>query len=86
MSEQATHLTNRNPLRQVRRPSVNDRRERWLQPGEWDRLLDAIDDRRTPLMRPALVLALETGMRRGEWVVETLNWLKLMVGLGPPIR
>lgn len=55
-----------NVLKQVKRPRVDDRRERRLQPGEWQRLLDVIDNQRTPMMRPLLTLALETGMRRGE--------------------
>ncbi|AVO37130.1 site-specific integrase [Pukyongiella litopenaei] len=69
---QAKHLPNGNPLRQVGRTRVDDRRERRLRPGEWQQLLDAIDDRRSPLMRPLVVLALETGMRRGELL--SLQW------------
>ncbi len=55
-----------NVVAQVKRPHVNDRRERRLQAGEWQSLLDAVNETRTPLMRPLLILALETGMRRGE--------------------
>ncbi len=50
----------------VSRPQADDRRERRLQPGEWQALLDACDSGRNKLLRPLIVLALETGMRRGE--------------------
>jgi integrase len=60
------HLPNGNPVRQVRRPKINNRRERRLQAGEWQALLDAVSDQRTPLLKPLLRLALATGMRRGE--------------------
>lgn len=53
-----------NPVKQVRRPRIDNRRERRLQAGEWPTLLDAVDNKRSPLMRPLLTLALETGMRQ----------------------
>ena len=65
-SDWGQNLPNGNPAREVRRPKVDNRRERRLQTGEWEKLLDAVHDTRTPLMRPLLRLALATGMRRGE--------------------
>lgn len=53
-----------NPVKPVRRPRFNNRRERRLQRGEWQALLDAVNEARLPLMKSLLALA--TGMRRGE--------------------
>ena len=61
-----------NVVRQVKRPRVNDRRERRLLVGEWERLLDAIIDANTPLLRPLLIFAIETAMRRGELL--SMQW------------
>ena len=61
-----------NPAKQVRKPKIDNRRERRLQTGEWERLLDAVNDARTPLMKPLLKLALATGMRRGELL--SMEW------------
>lgn len=55
-----------NVVQQVKRPRVHDRRERRLQVGELERLLGACDQDRNRLLRPLIVLALETAMRRGE--------------------
>ncbi|WP_170349631.1 site-specific integrase [Ruegeria atlantica] len=55
-----------NVVQQVKRPRVDDRRERRLQADEWDRLMQACDQGRNPFMRSLLVLAVETAMRRGE--------------------
>lgn len=63
---------NGNPVKQVRRPRINNRRERRLQVGEWQALLDAVNEARTPLLRPLLTLALTTGMRRGELL--SMQW------------
>jgi integrase len=61
-----------NPVKLVRRPRIDNRRERRLQPGEWQALLDAVNEVRTPLMKPLLILALATGMRRGELL--SMQW------------
>jgi integrase len=61
-----------NPVRQVRRPRIDNRRERRLQAGEWQALLDAVNEARLPLIRPLLRLALATGMRRGELL--SMQW------------
>ncbi|MEM8629831.1 MAG: site-specific integrase [Pseudomonadota bacterium] len=61
-----------NPLRQVKRPRVNDRRERRLTDQEWQRLLRAAAECLNPLMRPLLLLARETAMRRGELLL--MEW------------
>lgn len=61
-----------NPVKQVRRPRINNRRERRLQAGEWQALFDAVNELRLPLMKPLLALALATGMRRGELL--SMQW------------
>ncbi|WP_171211839.1 site-specific integrase [Ruegeria sp. HKCCA5426] len=65
-SDWGQQLPDGNPVRPVRRPKIDNRRERRLQAGEWERPLEAVHTKRTPLMRPLLKMALATGMRRGE--------------------
>jgi integrase len=71
----------RNPVKLVRRPPVPRGRTRRLQNDEEQRLLDACDRGRSPLLRPLIILAIETAMRRGELL--SLQWenvdLKLRV-------
>jgi integrase len=56
----------RNPVKMVRRPTVPQGRKRRLEDGEEERLLAACDRGRTPLLKQLVILAIETGMRRGE--------------------
>jgi integrase len=62
----------RNPVKLVRRPQVPRGRTRRLKAGEEDRLLAACDSGQTPLMKPLIILAIETAMRRGEML--DLQW------------
>lgn len=61
-----------NPLSSVRRPKVQNRRERRLYPDELAALLSACDACRNTLLRPLILFAIETGMRRGELL--RLRW------------
>jgi integrase len=62
----------RNPVKLVRRPPVPRGRTRRLKEGEEQSLLEASDRGRTPLLRPLIILAIETAMRRGELL--DLRW------------
>lgn len=61
-----------NPCRLVRRPSAPNGRTRRLVGDEEQRLLAAADQGRVSYIRPLIILAVETGMRRGE--VLSLAW------------
>lgn len=58
-----------NPLGLIRRPRNNPPRERRLREGEYVRLLKAAEKCRNSQMRPIIMLAVETAMRRGEILV-----------------
>jgi integrase len=58
----------RNPAKLVRRPSAPQGRKRRLNEGEEALLLNACDQGRNRWLRPLVIMALETGMRRGELV------------------
>lgn len=55
-----------NPLDEVTKPRPDPHRERRLEAGELDRLLEACRASQTPWFEPLVSLALETGMRRSE--------------------
>lgn len=55
-----------NPLAKVRKPKAPDARERRLLPGELNQLLTAYDANRKDWLSTGVLLAVETGMRRGE--------------------
>lgn len=59
------HLAD-NPVKLVRRPKAPKGRTRRLGTDEEAKLLAAADAGRSRYMRPLIILALETGMRRGE--------------------
>ena len=54
------------PFTRLRIPNQRSARARRLQPGEYERLIAACESARTPWLLPAVQLAIETGMRRGE--------------------
>jgi integrase len=55
-----------NPLSGLTLKARDNKRERRLQDGELDRLLNALAKARHPLLSPIIRLALATGLRRGE--------------------
>ncbi len=61
-----------NPVSHVRRPKVADERDVRLSPDDEKKLLDALDASRNPWIKPFVIVALETAMRRGELL--SLTW------------
>jgi integrase len=62
----------RNVVKLVRRPIIRNERKRRLEGDEEQRLLDGCAGGKIPYFRALLILAIETGMRRGE--ILGLNW------------
>ncbi len=56
----------KNVVKMVRRPAIRNERSRRLALDEEQRLLDACDTGKIPFLRTLLIVAIETGMRRGE--------------------
>ncbi len=61
-----------NPVHRISKPRQSEGRDRRLEPGEEERLLQAADSCRNPNVRPFIILALETAMREGELL--SLEW------------
>lgn len=61
-----------NPVAAVRMPAISNARERRLEGDEETRLLTALDASRGKCLKPVVLLALETAMRRGELLA--LSW------------
>ena len=61
-----------NPITDVKRPRVRNDRDVRLFDGEEEALLAALGDSRNPWIKPAVILAIETAMRRGELLA--LRW------------
>lgn len=66
------NLLGKNPACQVEDYNENNTRERFLSAEEIRALLRATKRTRSPLLRPVVYLALETGMRKGELL--NLQW------------
>lgn len=64
-----------NPLAHVRRPTVMDERDVRLSSEDETKLMAALDEARNPWLKPFVIIALETAMRRGE--VLSLRWENL---------
>jgi integrase len=61
-----------NPLDKVKLKATDNRRERRLRDGEYEKLLHAARTRKNPLIEKVVVFAIETAMRRGE--ILNLKW------------
>jgi integrase len=69
-----------NPVAMVRKPRAPEARERRLNPGELEAVLQAADRCRNDWMRAGILLAVETGMRRGELLA--LRWADICLDTG----
>ena len=65
-------LPNGNPVARIRKPKDSSRRERRLSPDEEHRLHEECRTYRNAWLLPAVMLAVETGMRQGELLA--LEW------------
>lgn len=71
IKEWGLHITNPVPL--IRKPKENSQRERRLLADEESRLLTEIDSKtNNPWLKPIVIFAIETGMRRSE--ILSLEW------------
>ncbi|WP_312470148.1 site-specific integrase [Brucella sp.] len=61
-----------NVVKMIRRPTINNARSRRLTASEEQRLLEACDEGKVDCFRTLVILAIETGMRRGE--ILGLKW------------
>lgn len=68
------------PMDKVKKPQVNNARTRFLSTIELDRLLAATRASENPHLHTITVLALSTGMRRGE--ILSLRWRDVMIQSG----
>ena len=55
-----------NPVASIRKPKNGPHRDRRLKAGEFERLMAACKQCRNPHIKPIIILAVETAMRRGE--------------------
>ncbi|WP_193174912.1 integrase [Oricola nitratireducens] len=61
-----------NPLDKVKLQATDNKRERRLRDGEYERLIEAARTRQNPWIEKVIIFAIETGMRRGE--ILDLKW------------
>jgi len=55
-----------NPVKLIRKPKNNPARERRLRPGEYESLLQSANQCLNKFIKPIIIIAVETAMRRGE--------------------
>lgn len=67
-----------NPLANVKKPPADPPRERRLDGDELDRLIEACAKCRNKLIKPLILLAIETAMRRGELL--NIRWQDIDFG------
>jgi integrase len=56
----------KNVVKLIRRPVIRNERSRRLSTGEEQSLIDACDEGKIPFLKHLVIVAIETGMRRGE--------------------
>ena len=63
-----------NPLKKIKKPKANDKRERRLTEHEYNFLVKGNYPQQS--LRYLIELAIETGMRRGEYLISSKNTSK----------
>lgn len=66
-----------NPLKNIRKPSGSDERDRRLRDGEYEILAAALLASENPWVRPAFDLAIETSLRQGMLLALRWEWIDL---------
>jgi integrase len=61
-----------NPLSKLKLKGTDNRRERRLKEGEYQKLIQAAETRKNPWIKKVILFAIQTGMRRGE--ILALHW------------
>lgn len=71
-----------NPVDEIELPAAGRSRKRRLERGEEERLMEALDSTRNPLVKPLVQLAIETAMRQGELLGLTWRDIRFEGGYG----
>ena len=66
-----------NPLKNIRKPSGSNERDRRLEPGEYERLSAELGRRGNPYALPAFEMAIETGLRQAMLLSLRWEWVDL---------
>ena len=66
-----------NPMKNIRKPSGSNERDRRLREGEYDKLAEALAASENPWVRPAFDLAIETSLRQGMLMSLRWEWIDL---------
>ena len=67
-----------NPLKNIRKPSASNERDRRLEPGEFERISAEMARRGNPYALPAFELAIETSLRQGMLFALRWEWVDLV--------
>ena len=66
-----------NPLKNIRKPSGSNERDRRLRDGEYETLAAALSASENPWVRPAFDMAIETSLRQGMSLALRWEWIDL---------
>lgn len=66
-----------NPLKNIRKPSASNERDRRLEAGEFERISDVLARRGNPYALPAFELAIETSLRQAMLFAIRWEWVDL---------
>jgi integrase len=80
-----------NPVSSIEMPKVKNERVRYLTEDEYNRLFTALDDKTVPMwLKPAVVIALNTGLRESNLLKMKWSWIdlfsRLLIIEGPQMK